>query len=160
MTIKNNSVVSLNYILRDKAGGIVDQSSAEPLVYLHGHRNIIPGLEKALENCAVGDKKKVEVPTADAYGAYDEEKCFSIERKYLPETELEVGMMLELTPEDGDLLIARIVTVEKDHIDVDANHSMAGKDLFFEVEIVAVREATPDELAHGHAHGPGGHHHH
>jgi FKBP-type peptidyl-prolyl cis-trans isomerase SlyD len=159
--IEKNSVVSLNYILRDKEGQIIDQTQqGEPLLYLHGHQNIIPGLEKELEALKVGDKKKVHVPAADAYGEFDQEKCFGIERSSLPDAQLEPGMVLELTPDDGEGFLARIVQIADDHVDVDANHPMAGKDLFFEVEIVALRAASAEEVAHGHVHGPDGHHHH
>ena len=159
--ISKDCVVSMNYVLKDREGEVIDESRGEPLLYLHGHGNIIPGLEKALENLKVGDKKKVEVPSAQGYGEFDPDKQFGIPGdQFPPDVQLQPGMMLELTPDDGPSIIARITKVTPELIEVDANHALAGKDLFFDVEIVALRTATPDELAHGHAHGPGGHHHH
>ena len=108
----------------------------------------------------MGDKLKVHVPPAKGYGDYDPEKCFQIPRKELPPVDIQPGMGLELHAEDGDQLMARVVAVNPDFIDVDANHPMAGKDLHFDVEVTGIRPATGEEVSHGHVHGPGGHHHH
>ena len=158
--IQKDSVVSLYYLLRDKEGQVIDQTQpGDPLHYLHGHDNIVPGLEKQLENLKVGDKRNIEVLAIDAYGPYDEEKCFGIERASLPKAKLKPGMILELTPDDSEPFLARIVEIHPDHVAVDANHPMAGKDLFFDIEVVALRDATPEELTHGHVHTPGAEHH-
>jgi FKBP-type peptidyl-prolyl cis-trans isomerase SlyD len=160
-TVQKDSVVSLLYVLKDKEGTVIDQTEGgDPLVYIHGHDNIIPGLEKEMLGLKVGDKKKVEVLADNAYGVYDPDKCFGIERDSLPDAELTPGMTLELTPDDGETFLARIVKIEEDHVQVDANHPMAGKDLFFDVEVVGLREGNSEEVAHGHVHGPHGHHHH
>ena len=151
----------MHYTLKDDKGTVLDQStSGEPLLYLHGHQNIIPGLEKELANLKVGDRKRVHVKPEDGYGSHDPEKCFAIPRKHLPPGELKPGMVLELSPEDGPAFLARITDVGPADVQLDANHPMAGKDLYFDIEIVAIRPATQDEISHGHAHGPGGHHHH
>ena len=160
--IEKNRVVEFHYTLKDKEGNVMDQSvGGEPLAYLHGHGNIIPGLEAHMESKKVGDKLQVHVTPENGYGQYDPDKRFLIARDQLPaEIELEPGMMLELHAEDGEALLATIVAIDKRAVEVDANHRMAGVDLHFEVEIMSIREASPEEIQHGHVHGPGGHHHH
>lgn len=158
--ISNDKVVTMHYTLRDKEDNVLDQSvGGEPLAYLHGHRNIIPGLETQLSQKQTGDKLKVHVTPAEGYGEYDPEKKFQIDRRQLGDVHIEPGMALELHADDGDTMVAMVVGVNEKAIEVDANHPMAGQDLFFEVEIVGIREATKEEIAHGHVHGPGGHHH-
>ena len=159
--IVKDQVVTFHYTLRDKEGNVLDQSvGGAPLAYLHGHHNIIPGLETHLTAKNVGDKLQVHVTPENGYGAYDPEKCFLIERAQLPKVDLEPGMVLELHADDGETLMAAIIAVDDKAVEVDANHPMAGKDLFFEVEILAIRAASQEEVAHGHVHGPDGHHHH
>lgn len=157
--ITKNKVVSLKYVLTDPGGEVLDQSDEHPLEYLHGHHNIIPGLEKALENHKVGDKLKVEVAPDQGYGAVDEDKRFSIDRAHFGDSDLKTGMMVELTPNKGNPFMARIVGVNADSVEVDANHPMAGMHLCFDVEVVAIRDAQSEEISHGHVHGPHGHHH-
>lgn len=157
--IANDSVVTMHYTLRDKEGTVIDQSDGEPLAYLHGHSNIIPGLESQLNQKQVGDKLKVHVTATDGYGDYEPEKKFMIDRRQLGDVHIEPDMALELHADDGDVLVARVVAVNDKAIEVDANHPLAGKDLVFDIEIVGVREATKEEIAHGHVHGAGGHHH-
>ena len=157
--IANDKVVSLKYVLTDPAGEVLDSSEDEPLEYLHGHQNIIPGLENALTNHKVGDKLKVEVAPEQGYGAFDEDKHFAIQRSHFGDADLEEGMMVELTPNRGQPFMARIVAIQDKTVEVDANHPMAGKHLCFDVEVVGVRDASADELAHGHVHGPHGHAH-
>lgn len=159
--IAKNQVVSFHYTLKDKEGKQIDSSvGGDPMLYLHGHGNIVPGLEAEMESKKVGDKLKVHVPPEKGYGQYDSERRFCIERSHLPaDVELQPGMVLELHAEDGEHLMAAIVAVDKKLIEVDANHPMAGVDLHFEVEIMAIRSASPEEIEHGHVHGPGGHHH-
>ena len=150
---------TFHYILKDKDGTILDQSvEGEPLHYLHGHHNIVPGLESQMESKEVGDKLQVHVTPESGYGEYDPDKRFLLDRSQLPD-ELEPGLALELHAEDGEMLLAKIVAVEKKHVEVDANHPMAGKDLHFDIEILAIRPASAEEIQHGHVHGPGGHHH-
>ena len=158
--IEKNQVVTFHYTLKDQEGKLLDQSiGGEPLNYLHGHGNIIPGLETHMNEKRVGDKLQVHVTPENGYGSYDPEKRFQIERAQLPEVDLEIGMGLELHADDGETLLASIVAIDEEAIEVDANHPMAGKDLFFDVEIMAIRPASGEEIAHGHVHGPGGHHH-
>lgn len=161
MAVKQNSVVSMNYVLKDKDGTILDQSrGGQPLVYLHGHSNIIPGLESELANKGKGDKLQVHVTPDKGYGTLDPEKRFAIERRQLGAAKIEPGMMLQLEDDEGGTMVAHVISVDDEHIQLDGNHPMAGKDLFFDIEIVDVRDATQEEVSHGHVHGPGGHHHH
>jgi len=157
--IAKDKVVSLNYTLTSPEGEVLDKSDEHPLEYLHGHHNIIPGLERALENHKVGDKLKVEVKPEDGYGAIDESKKFNIDRAHFGGSDLKPGMMVELTPNKGQPFMARIVDSNDTHVEVDANHPMAGRHLCFDVEVVGIRDGQPEELAHGHVHGPHGHHH-
>ena len=159
MQIEKDKVVSIEYTLKDVDGNVIDASNGNPLAYLHGHGQIIPGLEKALEGKAVGDKLTVTVPAAEAYGERVEQLVQQVPRQLFQGIEtIEVGMRFEAQSEQG-VHSVEVTKVEGDTITVDGNHPLAGKDLTFEVEIVAIRDATPDEIAHGHAHGPGGVHH-
>jgi FKBP-type peptidyl-prolyl cis-trans isomerase SlyD len=158
--IVKDQVVTFHYTLRDKDGNVLDQSvGGDPLAYLHGHHNIIPGLEVHLTQKKVGEKLQVHVTPENGYGTYDPDKCFLIERAQLPKVDLQPGMALELHADDGETLLASVVAVDDKSVEVDANHPMAGKDLFFEVEIMDIRAASQEEITHGHVHGPGGHHH-
>ena len=160
MKIDKNSVVRFHYTVSE-AGQPPTESSKdrdEPLAILFGHGNIIPGLEKAMEGREAGDTFSADVPAAEAYGERREGLGQRIPKKHFGDARLEPGMQVVLNTNFGP----RAVTVEKvglTTVDVDLNHPMAGKDLHFDIEIVEVREATPEELEHGHVHGDGGHHH-
>lgn len=157
--IREDVVVSLQYTLRDAKGVVLDQSDAsEPLLYLHGHENIVPGLEDALTGKKVGDKVKAVVSPEDGYG----EKSGEVERvprDAMPE-DIEVGMDLLAEDEEGEVMPFWIVAIEGDEVLVTPDHPLAGVELHFDVEILAVRAATGEELKHGHPHGPDGHGHH
>lgn len=159
--VEDDVVVSLQYKLWLEDGSLVEESEADdPLEYLHGHRNIIPGLERELAGLRVGDEKTVVVQPEDAYGEYDPENVGTISRSNLPpDFDVAEGMMLEVVDEDGEPFIARVAEVSEDAVTLDYNHPMAGQQLRFEVEITGLREATSVELAHGHVHDPGSHHH-
>lgn len=160
MTIKQDSVVTLHYTLKDDAGDVIDSSaSRHPLSYLHGHGNLVPGLERELQGKSAGDKLSVKIEPADGYGAYDRSLVEQVPRRSLKGiSNIKVGTQLRGETEQGP----RTVTVTRivgDMVTLDANHPLAGKNLNFEVEITSVRDATEEELTHGHVHGPGGHHH-
>lgn len=161
-TIKNDCAVAMHYVLRDDDGNVIDQSpEGEPLWYLHGHENIVPGLESALTGAAVGDQKNVTVSPEEGYGVREEEMVLTVPRDQLPpELEPEVGMELGMETPEGHHMAVRIAEVHADHVILDANHELADVTLHFEVRIDAVRDASAEELEHGHVHGPGGHHHH
>ncbi len=160
MQIAKNKVVSINYTLTDDAYNVIDSSDGtEPLTYLHGSNNIIPGLENALTGKSVGDKLKVTVAPEEAYGERVEDMVQVVPRdRFEPDAELEVGMQFQ-TPTDDDISVVTITKVDADSVTVDANHPLAGLTLLFSVEVVDVRDASAEELSHGHVHGAGGHHH-
>ena len=160
MQIAKNKVVSIDYTLTDSKGEVLDSSSkGRPLQYIQGLGHLIPGLEKALEGKTTGDALKAQIPAKEAYGARDEELMQMIPKDNFGDIpDLKVGMELEAESDDGVRVIT-VVGIEGDKVVVDGNHPLAGMDLTFDVTIVGVREATADELGHGHVHGPGGHHH-
>lgn len=161
LKVKDGVVVSLEYILRLDDGEIIDASEGDALEYLHGYSQIIPGLEKALVGLAIGDSKKVTVPPSEAYGEVDMEAFEIVPRSMFPaDLELEEGLELSLRDvETDEPFDAAIAEVRENEVMLDFNHPLAGETLHFEVTIPALRLATEEELAHGHAHGPDGHHH-
>ena len=159
MKIEKDRVVRFHYSVAEQGAEPMETSrDREPLAILFGHGNIIPGLEKAMEGHAAGDKFGVDVVAADAYGEKREGLTQRVPKKHFGAQRLEPGMQVVLNTNFGP----RAVTIEKvgmSVVDVDLNHPMAGKDLHFDIEIVEVREASAEELEHGHVHGDGGHHH-
>ncbi|MDQ2078490.1 peptidylprolyl isomerase [Marinimicrobium sp. ABcell2] len=160
MTISDNSVASFHYTLTDSSGQVLDSSEGkEPLSYLHGAGNIIPGLEKELAGKNVGDKLTVAVPAAEAYGERDENMIQELPASMFTGVEkIEAGMEFHAQTEQG-LQVVRVHSVDGDKVTIDGNHPLAGVNLNFDVEITEVRDATEEEKAHGHVHGPGGHEH-
>ena len=160
MNIAKDSVVSLHYTLKDDKGKVLDSpSGGEPLVYLHGAQNIIPGLEDALLGKKSGDKLQVTVPPEKGYGARDERMVQTIPKTQFPAPDkVKPGMRFQVNSDHG-MLILTVVEVRPDEVVVDGNPELAGQTLHFDVEITDVRAASQEELQHGHAHGPGGHHH-
>jgi FKBP-type peptidyl-prolyl cis-trans isomerase SlyD len=153
-------VVSFHYTLRDPSGRVLDTSAgAEPIVYLEGGGQIIEGLDQQLRMAQPGEKARVVVPAAKAYGEVDPAQVQRVKRELLPvEGELKVGDQFQAGP-DRHAPVITVRGIEGDDVLLDANHPLAGVDLTFDVEIVSARAATTEELEHGHAHGPGGHHH-
>ena len=132
----------------------------EGLSYLHGHQNIVPGLESALTGKAVGDTVNAEVAPQEAYGERREELVFTVPRDRLPQDEeLSLGMQFRAQAEEGQEVVVTLVNIEDDTVTMDGNHPLAGQTLFFDVAVTDIRDATADELDHGHAHGAGGPHH-
>ncbi len=161
MQIEKDRVVTLNYTLKDDSGKVIDQSQNGEFVYLHGANNIIPGLESALAGQATGDKLSVQIAPEDAYGARDESKTQQVPREMFPQdVDIQVGMQFQAQGPDGQALMVIVAAVADDTITVDGNHPLAGVSLNFDVEVLEVRAATEEELTHGHAHGPEGHHQH
>jgi len=154
MDIRKGKVVSIDYILHDAGGKLLDSSDeGDPLVYLHGNENIIPGLERELEGKTTGDKVDCVVAAVDGYGERNEELVLKVQKsEFGPDAELTPGMQLEARGEDGAQIVT-VVKVEGDEVTIDANHPLAGESLHFQVNVVDVREATPEELEHGHVHG-------
>lgn len=160
MNVGQNTVVQIHYTLTSDAGETLDSSAGgEPLAYLHGRGNLIQGLESQLEGRATGDALKVRVAPADAYGEVDPDLVQDVPRSAFSGIDtIEVGMRFQAPTSRGPR-VAVVTGVSKETIRLDANHPLAGQHLNFAVEIVEVRAATMEELAHGHVHGPGGHHH-
>jgi FKBP-type peptidyl-prolyl cis-trans isomerase SlyD len=161
MQIAQDSVVLIHYTLTDDDGKTLDSSAGgDPLAYLHGNGNLIPGLERELAGKSAGDKLNLKIAPADAYGEYDKSLVQRIPRRSMQGIpNLRVGMQLQAQSPQG----SRAVTVTQivgDMVTIDANHALAGKNLNFDVEVVDVRAATEEEISHGHVHGPGDHHHH
>jgi FKBP-type peptidyl-prolyl cis-trans isomerase SlyD len=160
MIISKDKVVTIDYSLTDEEGELIDSSvGEEPLVYLHGHHGIIPGLEQALSGHQAGDKVEVSIPPEEGYGDWDEDlvEVVSVDDFDDPE-ELEIGTQFETMTDDGTRL-ATVIDIEGDDITVDLNHPLAGMTLNFDVTVLDVRDATAEELAHGHVHGEHGHDH-
>jgi len=153
-------VVSMHYTLTDDSGDVLDSSrGGDPFSYLHGHNNIIPGLEKALEGTEAGFKSKVTVAPAEGYGEKNAEAVFEAPREHFPpDMKLEIGARVYADGPNGPITLTVVKLTETGAV-LDANHPLAGKTLHFDVEITTVRSATAEELAHGHVHGEGGHHH-
>ncbi|HYH96473.1 peptidylprolyl isomerase [Hyalangium sp.] len=160
MQIAKDSVVTLDYRLHLGDGKIIEETEpGDPLVYLHGYEEIVPGLEKALAGKKAGESLKVEVSAEDGYGPYDPEEVEEVPREEFPEDlELEAGGMVSATDEDGDEVEFLVKEVRAKTVLVDFNHPLAGKPLHFEVTVREVRKATEEELEHGHAHSPGHEH--
>lgn len=161
MQIANNTVVTIDYTLTDDDGTVLDSSvGGEPLAYIHGQGNIIPGLEEALEGLSEGDAVDITVLPEKGYGPRSEDLLQAVPReRFETDDEIEVGMMFHTPTPDGGMRVVRVVDVSPDHVTIDGNHPLAGVTLNFSVRITGVREATAEELDHGHVHGPGGHHH-
>ena len=158
-TVKDKSVVTLQYTLKNEAGEVLDTSVGnEPLAYLHGADNIVVGLERALTAKKVGDKLEIEVSAQYGYGERTG-AIFSVDRGSFPEdAEIQKGMQFVVEGEQG-LIPLWVDRVEDDQVFLDPNHPLAGVNLHFQVEILGIRDAKPDEIEHGHPHGPGGHQH-
>lgn len=161
MQIQDNAVVSIHYTLTNEAGDTIDSSAgAEPLAYLHGAANIIPGLEDALAGKAAGDKLNVTVAPAEGYGEHIAELVQEVPSEMFQGVdEVQVGMEFHAESNTGQPIAVTVTKVEDDKVTIDANHPLAGVTLNFDVEVVEVREASAEELEHGHVHGTGGHEH-
>lgn len=160
MHIKANAVVSIDYTLKNDAGEMLDQSASDtPLTYLHGHNNLISGLEAALEGKVKGDQVAAVIPPEAAYGIHDQELIQAVPRNMFQGVEsIEPGMQFQAQTAKG-IQVVTVTEVGADTVTIDGNHALAGETLHFDVIVADVREASDEELSHGHAHGPGGHHH-
>jgi FKBP-type peptidyl-prolyl cis-trans isomerase SlyD len=156
MQITKHAVVSFDYTLSDDAGTVLDSSEGqEPLMYLHGVGGIIPGLEKALDGHAAGDNFKVSVAPEDAYGVRNDDLEAEVSRSHFEGMDdLEKGMQFQVPQESGGHQVVTVIDIAEEVVKVDANHPLAGVSLNFDVAVREVREATDEEIEHGHAHGP------
>lgn len=160
MNIAQHTVVSLHYTLKDGDGRLLDTSEGrQPLVYLHGVGALIPGLEKELDGKTTGDKLNAVIPPEEGYGSRRDDLLKVVSKDgFQGEEEMTVGMQVQLQTEHGPA-IATISKIEGNDVTLDLNHPLADLTLHFDVEVIEVREATEDEISHGHVHGPGGHQH-
>ncbi len=162
-TVQKDDVVAIEYTLTDDQGNVLDSSEGmEPLEYLHGHNNLIPGLEKEITGMKVGESKQVTVPPEEAYGPRHENAMQIVPHDaFPPDMEVEPGMALQMRDTTtGQIFEVYVTEIRPEGVVVDFNHPLAGETLHFDVKVVDIRPATPDEIAHGHVHGEGGHHHH
>lgn len=161
IAIAKDTVVTLHYQLTLDDGSIADSSfGREPLTYLHGHGNLVPGLERQLLGRKPTDRLEAVVPAKEAYGEYDPEGDQRVPRSAFPPKEkLAPGMPIHGEDEHGNRVALFIKQIDGDEVVITSNHPLAGQRLNFKIEIVTVRKATHEEISHGHVHGPGGHHH-
>ena len=160
MAIGKNSVVTLHYKMKNGSGQVLDSTESRgPLLYLHGMDPLLPGLQNALEGKEKGAHVEVTLQPADAFGVRDERLLQSVPRSAFQAAEVKVGSQFQAS-DKGQQRVYTVTRIDGDTATVDGNHGLAGQAITFEVDIQDVRQATQEELAHGHVHGPGGHHHH
>lgn len=159
--IKKDAVVSLSYSLKNTGGDELDRAgSDQPFAYLHGAGQIVPGLENELTGMKVGDKKDITVSPEEGYGDINPSLVMQVGRANFPkEADIQPGMQFAAESEGNQQMTFTVKAVEGEQITVDGNHPLAGETLHFSVEVLGVREATQEEMSHGHVHGEGGHHH-
>jgi len=155
-SVKDHEVVAINYKLTVE-GEVLDSTNpdgSEPLEYIHGIGQIIPGLEKALSGMTIGESKTVTVPPEEGYGPMDHDALVWLERGEFPENmPLELGMQIQLEDDEGHIHLATVIELEEERVQLDMNHPLAGQDLTFDVTVASLRAATKEELDHGHVHG-------
>ncbi len=155
-----NKVVTLSYTLRDDEGEVIDRSDAgSPLLYLHGARNIVPGLEEQLEGVAEGETIKATVPPEKGYGPRVGESHEVPKHLFPADAQLAAGMQVVAHDDQGRQIPFFITGIGEETVTIDPNHPLAGETLHFEVKVESLRDATEEEIEHGHPHGPGGHAH-
>ncbi|MGD2052823.1 MAG: peptidylprolyl isomerase [Gammaproteobacteria bacterium] len=160
MQIGDQKVVTLHYTLTDNEGRVIDKSEDGSFAYLHGAKNIIPGLESALTGKSAGEELTVSVAPDEAYGARDESMLQQVPKSMFENPDqIAVGTQFQAQGPNGETLIVTVMDVQEEHVVVDGNHPLAGVELNFDVTVIEVREASDEELEHGHVHGPEGHQH-
>jgi FKBP-type peptidyl-prolyl cis-trans isomerase SlyD len=162
MQVAKNVVVIIDYTLKNDAGNVIDSSKSEgrePLPYIHGMGGLIPGLEKALEGKNPGDNVNVSIAPEEAYGLRNEKLVNSVPKSAFGNAAIIVGAQFRTQDKQGHSQVVTVTKIDADTVTIDANHPLAGATLHFDVTIKDVRQATDEELTHGHVHGPGGHHH-
>jgi len=161
MKIEHNTVATFHYDLSDEQGSVIESSrGGDPMAALHGAGNVIPGIETALAGHAVGDRFSTTVPPELGYGERREGLQQRVPKKYFRDANrLKPGMRTVLTTKEDGQRVVSILKVGTSVVDVDLNHPMAGRTLVFDIEVIEVRAASAEEIAHGHAHAPGAHAH-
>jgi len=153
-------VIAFNYVLKNNQGEVIDASEPnQPMPFIVGHQQIIPALEKVLVGLNEGEKKNVALPAADAYGEFRQDMLMEVPKEELAHLKIEIGSHLQLQLQN-QVRVVKVSKISDTHVTLDGNHPLAGVDLVFDVEVVLIRAATAEELAHGHVHGLHGHAHH
>lgn len=153
-------VIAFNYVLKNSQGDLLDASEpSQPLPFMEGKQQIIPALEAVIVKMNEGDKQNVKLAAKDAYGEFRTDMIMEVPKEELAHIKLELGSHLQLQL-DQQIKIVKVAKMGDTHITLDGNHPLAGVDLVFDVEVVLIRQATAEELQHGHAHGLHGHAHH
>jgi len=153
-------IIGFHYTLKDKEGNVIDSSEgSNPLLFMVGSGQIIPGLESKITPLNIGDKQDIEVKAGEAYGEIVQDLQLTVQKSQFPEgADLKVGDQFQVN-EEPNAPVFTVIEIENEDVHIDGNHPLAGQDLFFAVEVTEKRDATQEEVDHGHAHGPGGHHH-
>ena len=161
MAIEQNKVVTMNFTLKDDEGNVLDSTEkGGPFSYISGTNMVLPKLEEALNGMLIGSKKNLKLEAKDGYGNYNDDAIQVVGKENFPEDiVLEIGMEYMANNPDGVKMPFTISNVDGEEITIDFNHPLAGKNLNFDIELLNVRDATAEELSHGHVHGAGGHHH-
>ena len=160
MQISDKMVVTIDYTLKDDNGTVLDSSTEGNFAYLHGANNIIPGLENALTGKSAGDEVDVSVSPTEGYGEHNETMIQAVPRDMFDsEQEIQVGMQFHAQSPEGEMIVVTVTDIEGEDITVDGNHPLAGVNLNFGVKVIDIREASEEEIEHGHVHGPDDHHH-
>ena len=156
----NPRVFAFNYVLKNSQGDTLDASAPnQPMPFLEGRQQIIPALEKIMVMMNEGDKRKISLKAAEAYGDYRADMVMDVPKEELAHLKIEVGTHLQLQLNQG-VQVVKVSKISDTHVTLDGNHPLAGVDLEFDIEIMLIRQATPEEIQHGHAHGLHGHAHH
>lgn len=157
MQIANNKIVTLDYVLKDSEGQVIDSSEGrEDFVYLHGASNIVPGLEKALTGKKIGIEFEVTVSPEEGYGTRNEALVDEVPRAMFNGNEVQLGMQFHAETPDGEKMIVSVIEFDDDVVKVDGNHPLSGAVLDFTIKVVGIRDASETEISHGHVHQPGG----
>ena len=160
MQISKNSVVTINYTLKNDQGETLDESQDNSFLYMHGAGGIIPGLEKEMEGKSVDEEFSAHIEPADGYGERDDSMVQVVAREmFESDHPIEEGIQFHAESPEGDMLTVTVTKIDGDNITIDGNHPLAGIALNFDIKIAEIREASAEEIEHGHVHGPGGHHH-
>ena len=156
MQIAKNMAVRIDYVLKNDDGQIIDKSSDGQFNFLSGAKNIIPGLESALQGKTGGDELEVTIAPTEAYGEVDSARVQTVKREMFPEgVDIQVGAQFHGASPSGESIVVTVASIDGDDIVIDGNHALAGQTLHFAVTVVEVRKASEEELSHGHIHGPG-----
>ncbi|MBL4712342.1 MAG: peptidylprolyl isomerase [Gammaproteobacteria bacterium] len=157
MQIELNSVVTLHYTLKDNDGSLIDKSDDGDFLYLHGASNIIPGLENALTGKVVDDEFSVSISPEDGYGIKDPKRIQEVPKEMFEKTgEIQVGVQFHAQSPEGEAMVVTVIEMKPDSVVIDGNHALAGVELNFSVKVIDIREASEEEIAHGHVHSADG----